>query len=99
VAGFMYYWGLYIDIASCIALVLAVGLCVDFAAHIGHTFLRMTGTREERAFDTVKYIGTATFNGAFSTFLALVLLGFSDAYVFITFFKVCTSVGNHFNKK
>lgn len=84
----MYFWGLYIDIATCIALVLAVGLCVDFAAHIGHTFLRLTGTRHERAVNTVKFIGTATLNGAVSTLLALSILGFSDAYIFTTFFKV-----------
>lgn len=88
VAGFMYFWGLTIDIASCIALVLAVGLCVDFAAHIGHTFLKMTGTRQERALNTVKYIGVATINGAFSTLLAISVLGFSTAYIFSTFFKV-----------
>lgn len=88
VAGFMYFWGLYIDIASCIALVLAVGLCVDFAAHVGHIFLTFTGSRQDRALNTVKYIGTATFNAAFSTLLALSVLGNSDAYIFQTFFKV-----------
>lgn len=94
VSGFVYYWGLYIDVASCIALVLAVGLCVDYAAHVGHIFLTFHGSREERALKTIKYIGTATANGAFSTLLAVALLGSSDAYVFQTFFKVinCPSV-------
>jgi len=31
----MYFWGLTIDTVSCIDLVLAIGLCVDYAAHIG----------------------------------------------------------------
>lgn len=31
--------GLTIDLVSCIGLELAVGLCVDYAAHVGHTFL------------------------------------------------------------
>ncbi|KAK6641750.1 hypothetical protein RUM44_013465 [Polyplax serrata] len=88
VAGFIYFWGLYIDVASCIALVLAVGLCVDYAAHVGHVFLTFKGTRDERALKTVKYIGTATVNGAFSTLLAVSLLGNSDAYIFQTFFKI-----------
>lgn len=88
VAGFMFFWGIYIDITSCIALVLAVGLCVDFAAHVGHTFLIFSGSRQERALNTVKYIGTANFNGAFSTFLAIALLGTSEAYTFQTFFKI-----------
>lgn len=73
-------------------MVLAVGLCVDFAAHVGHIFLTFDGSRQERAIKTVKYIGTATFNGAFSTFLAVSLLGISDAYIFQTFFKVVAQI-------
>lgn len=37
---------------------------------------------------TLSVIGPAVFNGGLSTFLAFVLLGFSQAYVFMTFFKV-----------
>jgi len=33
-------------------------------------------------------IGSAVFNGGLSTFLAFVLLGGSDSYLFLTFFKV-----------
>lgn len=31
-----------------INLVLAVGLSVDYAAHVGHSFMLKTGTRDER---------------------------------------------------
>ena len=37
-----------------------------------------------------RQIGTAVFNGGFSTFLAFILLAFSDSYVFLTFVKVRT---------
>ena len=33
-------------------------------------------------------MGPAVFNGGFSTFLAFILVAFSDSYVFTTFFKV-----------
>jgi len=33
-------------------------------------------------------MGSAVFNGGFSTFLAFILVAFSDSYVFLTFFKV-----------
>jgi len=36
VLGGMYFWDLTIDTVSCIDLVLAIGLCVDYAAHIGY---------------------------------------------------------------
>jgi multidrug efflux pump subunit AcrB len=35
VLGGMYFWGLTIDTVSMIDMVLAIGLCVDYAAHIG----------------------------------------------------------------
>lgn len=42
----------------------------------------------ERAIATLSVIGPAVFNGGLSTFLAFVLLGSSEAYIFRTFFKV-----------
>ena len=35
----MHFWGLTIDVISCVNLVIAVGLCVDYSAHIAHTFI------------------------------------------------------------
>ena len=36
VGGFMHFWGLTIDTVSCVQLIIAIGLCVDYSAHIGH---------------------------------------------------------------
>ncbi|CAB3372797.1 Hypothetical predicted protein [Cloeon dipterum] len=90
VSGMMHFWGLTVDTVSCIDLVLAIGLCVDYAAHIAHSFMTFPGSREERAIKTVKQIGPAVFNGGFSTFLAFILLADSDSHVFSTYFKVTT---------
>lgn len=84
----MHFWGLTIDTVSCINLVLAIGLCVDYAAHVAHTFMTTPGTRDERAITTVKAIGPAVFHGGFSTFLAFIFLADSDSHVFLTFFKI-----------
>ncbi|KAF4532825.1 hypothetical protein B566_EDAN002676 [Ephemera danica] len=88
VGGIMYFWGLTIDIVSCVGLVLAVGLCVDYAAHIGLAFLSTTGDRNQRAHHTVLQIGPAVMNGGLSTLLALSVLADSKAHVFISFFKI-----------
>lgn len=88
VCGMMYYWGLTVDIVSCIALVLAVGLCVDYAAHVGQTFLHHHGSRHERVLRTMESIGTAVLNGGTSTMLAMSVLSLSNAYVFQAFFKI-----------
>lgn len=89
VSGFMFIWGLTIDLVSCIALQLAVGLCVDYAAHVGHTFVTISNkSRTKRAVDTITHIGAAVLNGGFSTILGLAMLAGSDAYVFKAFFKI-----------
>lgn len=85
-------WGLTIDLVSCIGLELAVGLCVDYAAHVGHTFLVTgPGTKAERALDTVTHIVPAVLYGGFSTLLAVSMLADSEAYTFQAFFKVISN--------
>ena len=89
VCGLMYRWGLTIDMVSCIALQLAVGLCVDYAAHIGHTFLVTTGhNKSERALEAVLHIGSAVIYGGGSTLLGVAMLSMSEAYTFKAFFKI-----------
>jgi predicted RND superfamily exporter protein len=88
IVGFLHFWDITIDIISCVNIVLAIGLCVDYSVHIGHAFLIAKGTRHEKALESISTIGPAVFNGGLTTFLALVLCSFSSSHVFITFFKV-----------
>ncbi|CAL1688249.1 unnamed protein product [Lasius platythorax] len=90
--GSMYFLGLTVEISSTIMILLCAGLAVDYAAHIGLEFIRSSGSKQERALTTLNVIGPAVLNGGLSTFLAFVLLGFSQAYVFMTFFKLFSSV-------
>lgn len=53
VAGFMYFLGLTIDVITCNSLVVSIGLCVDFSAHIAHGFISRAGTRDERVVQTM----------------------------------------------
>ena len=48
ILGLMHMWGLTIDSVTIINLVLAVGLAVDYSAHIAHAFVVAKGTRQER---------------------------------------------------
>ncbi len=48
-----------------------------------------TGTSTEKAATSLVTMGPAIVNGGVTTFLALILLGFSQSHVFIVFFKVC----------
>lgn len=85
----MQYWNLTIDLISCIGLQLAVGLCIDYAAHVGHKFLTIgNGSRNERTYETVMQISAPVLYGGLSTLLALTMLATSEAHTFQTFFKV-----------
>jgi len=88
VAGFMHFWGLTVDVITCNTLVISIGLCVDFSAHIAHYFLTSRGDRNQRMVATMTKIGPAVLNGGTSTLLAFSLLYTSKSYVFLSFFKI-----------
>jgi len=83
ILGFMFYLGIAIDSVSTINIVLAVGLSIDYSAHVGHCFMHKGGTdKNARATEALADIGAAVLNGAATTFLAVVVLLFSSSYVF-----------------
>jgi len=88
VGGFIHFWGLTIDTVSCTNIIIAIGLCVDYSAHIAHAFMSANGSRNDRVKAALSNIGPAVLNGGFSTFLAFVLLAGSRSHVFSVFFKV-----------
>ena len=91
VAGFMHFWNVTIDTVSCVNLIIAIGLCVDYSAHIAHRFSEEIfegSSRNERAQAALTNIGPAVLNGGISTLLAFVLLAGSRSHAFLVFFKV-----------
>lgn len=89
VGGFMHFWGLTIDTVSCNNLIIAIGLCVDYSAHIAHRFLLESGnSRAKRVEATMTNIGPAVLNGGITTTLAFILLADSKSHVFSSFFKI-----------
>merc|ERR1719375_273191 len=86
--GYMAHWDLDFNSVTAVNLVLAVGLAVDYSAHLAHSFLIAPGNGEDRAKHAVDHIGASVFNGAFSTFLAVFPLALSKSFVFRVFFKM-----------
>ena len=82
ILGLMNLWDLTIDSVAIINLVLAIGLAVDYSAHVAHAFMQTPGTRQERVDKALEEMGTAVIHGAFSTFLAVVVLSVSKSYIF-----------------
>ena len=41
--GIMYFWNMSIDTVTMSNIIISVGLCVDYSAHMAHSFLTKTG--------------------------------------------------------
>merc|ERR1712054_196702 len=86
--GFMFHWGMKIDGVTVVMLIVALGLAVDYSAHIGVAYLHTHGrTRGEAVIEALADMGTPVCHGAMSTFIAIVVLAGSKSFVFISFFK------------
>ena len=88
VVGITYFLGMTIDPFSLIAIIIGIGLSVDYSAHIAHAFIISRGTRKERAMNSFVAIGPAILHGGITTFLALIFLAFSESHTFVTIFKI-----------
>ena len=85
ILGLMYALNIAIDSVSVINIVLAIGLSVDYSAHVGHCFMTKGGNdKNKRSTEALADVGAAVLNGAISTFLAVAVLLFSSSYVFRT---------------
>ena len=51
----MHFWGVTIETVSTILLLIAVGLSVDYASHVAHTFMIISGTRYGRLLTLFPY--------------------------------------------
>ena len=94
--GLIWYWDLELNVITMVNLIVAIGLAVDYSAHIAHSYNFSAPdpsckTNRERRVSKVRgaftKIGTSVFHGAFSTFLAIVTISASSSYVFRAFFK------------
>ena len=87
--GCMNIWGLTLSSVTMIELIMSVGFCVDFSAHVAHAFIASVGkgSRSERAYKACIRVGFPIFNSALSTIIGISLLGFCRSYIFVSFFK------------
>lgn len=98
-AALIFYWGLTFNPLVVINIVIAIGLSVDYSAHISHSYLitevpdtKMYNTKEKKrvykAQQALSKMGSSVFHGGFSTFLAIVTLAPSKTYIFVVFFRL-----------
>jgi len=95
--GLVYMSGLTIDSITVINLVMAVGLVVDYSAHMGHAFMSQSaqgGSRIDRMHRALVEMGPSVSLGGFTSFLGVMPTVFSTSYIFRIFFIMfCGIVG------
>lgn len=96
------FWDITLNSVTVVNNVIAIGLAVDYSAHIGHSFLlceapdkdengKELSNHEKRVYKArgaLGSMGSSVFHGAFSTFLAIVVLAPSKSYIFKSFFRM-----------
>merc|ERR1719353_2701851 len=73
VVGFMWHWDMKIDGVTVVMLIVALGLAIDYSAHIGVAYLHAggAGSRSEAVIKALADMGTPVCHGAMSTFIAI----------------------------
>ena len=68
--GAMNAWGLSLSSITMIELIMSIGFCVDFSAHVTHAFIACVGkgNRQERAYKACMRMGFPIFNSAITEF-------------------------------
>ena len=95
VLGSMFYWDITLNSVSVVNSIIAIGLAVDYSAHIAHAYQEASyksqdkvDIRLEKTRKALGTMGSSVFHGAFSTFLAVVTLSASKSYIFRVFFSM-----------
>ncbi|EGT57267.1 hypothetical protein CAEBREN_32438 [Caenorhabditis brenneri] len=84
--GFMGLMGIKMNPISAVTLICAVGIGVEFTAHVELAFLTALGTIDQRLESCLQHMFVPVYHGAISTFLGVVMLVFSEFDFVVTYF-------------
>ena len=76
--GFMGILGIKLSAVPAVIIVLAAGMGVQFTVHILMGFATSVGNKNRRVYLAVKHMLSPVFHSAFTTFLGIIMLAFSD---------------------
>ena len=84
--GFLQWVGVSINVVSYVALVMSIGLLVDFIMHVLLRYYEGSGSRQERVVEMLETMGVSILIGGVSTFLGTMPLALSQSEIFTTVF-------------
>ena len=97
--GHVHYAGLTLNPLVVLNIIIAVGIAVDYSAHIAYAYLvepvpdnseydTPTKIRIYKASKALRKMGSSVFHGGFSTFLAVLVLVANETYIGLVFFRL-----------
>lgn len=94
IVGSMMLWNLDLNTVTVVQLVMAVGLVVDYTAHILHCYMQQpTGlSKSEKVKSALVEIGPSVLLGCTTTFLGILPLAFAGTAIFRIFFRMFFSI-------
>lgn len=84
--GVLQWAGIAINPVSYIAMVMSIGLLVDFIIHVLLRYYEIQGDRTTRTKEMLRTMGSSVMLGGISTFLGVLPLAFSTSTIFFTIF-------------
>ncbi|VDN02911.1 unnamed protein product [Thelazia callipaeda] len=90
-AGFLGLAGIKLNPISAVTIITAVGIGVEFTAHIVLAFLTALGTRNDRMASCIDRVFVPVIHGALSTLLGIIMLSFSEFEFVVKYFFVVMS--------
>ncbi|VDM38310.1 unnamed protein product [Toxocara canis] len=90
-AGFMGIAGVKLNPVSAVTLITAVGIGVEFTAHVVLAFLTSLGTKNERMGACMDHMFVPVIHGGLSTLLGIVMLAFSEFEFVVKYFFIVMS--------
>ena len=92
--GLIWAWGLALNSVTMISLVMAIGLVVDYLAHMVHYFMAHADLADprDRMAAALAEVGGAVALGGTTTFIGVLPLAFASSFIYRIFFKLFLSI-------
>ncbi|KAG0607633.1 hypothetical protein M758_8G044300 [Ceratodon purpureus] len=92
--GLMVLWNIQLNAISITNLMMAIGISVEFCAHITHAFTMCSGRRSERISKALAAVGPSIFSGiTLTNFLGIAILFFSQSRIIqVYYFRMYLSL-------
>jgi len=93
--GLMWVFGLDLNSITMISLVMAIGLVVDYLAHIAHYFVHGDSGAtdpQERMIFALEEVGGAVLIGGLTTFIGILPLAFASSFIYRVFFTLFLTI-------